>query len=513
MRSYARSSWDVVSASVSLVAFLTLLFFLLPISAFAATLAVTPASGNYSVGTTFTASIAVQSDGTPLNAVSGILSFPADELEVVALTKGGSIITLWIQEPSFSNTAGTIQFEGVVPSPGYSGVTGKVLGVTFRVKATGQSLLSFSAGSVLANDGEGTEILTAKKSTQLQLSPAVPVTLPTPSVTPPVAPAIYDVRGAASTPSKSIAAPEVTSTTHPGDLWSRLTTGVFAFRLTSDVTALRLLLDDKPTTVPVVTYVPPVATREIADLSEGVSYLHVQYKTAAGWGVVTHYKLQIDTTPPVGVTVSEVAPGAFALNATDTDSGIARYEVQIDGGEPRVFMDDGSHIYKTPALASGAHTILVRAIDAAGNLTETTHSFTMIGLKDVPSPIAQPAPDATDDSLLVTKGTLAIAILSVVTPLVALVLLLGWLLYLAWRALGGIQRKVEIEVTEARAAIHQSFAAMRTEFGTDIELLRKASVKRKLTREESKILKHLQQNIDAAEAAITKEVADIDARS
>ena len=137
----------------------------------------------------------------------------------------------------------------------------------------------------------------------------------------------------------------------------------------------------------------------------------------------------------------------------------------------------------------------------------------MIGLKDVPSPIVQPAPDATDDSLLVTKGTLAIAILSVVTPLVALVLLLGWLLYLAWRALGGIQRKVEIEVTEARGAIHQSFAAMRTEFETDIELLRKASVKRKLTREESKILKHLQQNIDAAEATITKEVADIDTRS
>ena len=54
---------------------------------------------------------------------------------------------------------------------------------------------------------------------------------------------------------------------------------------------------------------------------------------------------------------------------------------------------------------------------------------------------------------------------------------------------------------------------MRTEFGTDIELLRKASVKRKLTREESKILKHLQQNIDAAEATITKEVADIDTRS
>ena len=51
---------------------------------------------------------------------------------------------------------------------------------------------------------------------------------------------------------------------------------------------------------------------------------------------------------------------------------------------------------------------------------------------------------------------------------------------------------------------------MRAEFEQDIELLSKASVKRKLTREESKILKHLQNTIDTAETAITKEIADIE---
>ena len=66
-----------------------------------------------------------------MNAASGVISFPADKLEVVSLSKTGSVFTLWVQEPSFSNSAGTINFEGIVLNPGFIGAAGKTPTIKF----------------------------------------------------------------------------------------------------------------------------------------------------------------------------------------------------------------------------------------------------------------------------------------------------------------------------------------------------------------------------------------------
>lgn len=460
----------------------------------AASLAVTPAAGTHVVGSTFTTTVFAASDAPALNAVSGDISFPANLLEVVSLSKNQSIVSHWVKEPVFSNTAGTIQFEGVVLNPGYTGTAGRVLTVTFRVKNTGSADVAFITGSILANDGEGTEILKNRSTATYVLRPAETV-IPKPS-TP-------------ETPSSDAGVsqlPQVISETHPAGMWSALTDGSFSFALTPEIVALRLLVDAASTTVPTKTYVPPITTRTITGLDEGVSYLHVQYKTAAGWGEVLHYKLQIDTKAPAAFTVTEVTPGTFSVVAIDELSGIARYDMILDGGAAIPFTDDGSHTFTVPTMSPGVHTLLVRAFDAAGNTTDSSATFTVAA---PPVAIATPAP-VVSDSPLISNGTFAIAILSVVTPLVALILLLGWLLHVAWRALGGMQRKIAREVAEAEAIVHQVFVTMRTDFEVDIETLRKASVKRKLTREESKILKHLQRNLDQAEASINKEMDDIE---
>lgn len=467
----------------------------------AASLAVSPASGSASVGGTINVILSAASDATALNAVSGTLSFPSNVLEVVSLSKSQSMLSLWVKDPTFSNVAGTIQFEGVVPNPGYIGTDGRVLMVTFKVKAAGTANLSYTAGSILANDGDGTEVLTSKSGATYTL---VPGAVPAPTTTTPP-----DTTAPTKTTAPDEVVPQVSSETHPDGTWSRLTAGTFNFVIPNTVTALRLLADSKATTVPTVTYVPPVTTRDIKDLPEGVSYFHVQYKTATGWGQVVHYKLQIDTTAPTTFTIREVTPGVFTFVSNDALSGIARYDIQIDGGAVNAFTDDGSHTFTAPSLTPGQHTLLVRAVDAAGNTTDSTLTFTTVAAEVVPPPPPVAAP-ALSDSILLTKGTFAITILSVVTPLIALVLLLAWLLYLAWRTLGGIKRKIDLEIAEARTAVHQSFMVMRTEFAQDVEVLRKASVKRKLTREESKILKHLQGTLDTAESAIAKEITDIE---
>lgn len=148
----------------------------LPGVARAASLYLSPSTGSYNVGKTFSVSVYVSSADEAMNAASGVISFPSDKLEVISLSKSGSIFSLWVQEPSFSNIFGTINFEGIVLNPGFTGARGKIISVNFRAKAAGSASLNFSSGSVLANDGKGTNILTDMRGGTYTLITQLPST-------------------------------------------------------------------------------------------------------------------------------------------------------------------------------------------------------------------------------------------------------------------------------------------------------------------------------------------------
>ena len=140
------------------------------------------------VGQTTTVNVFVSTDQA-MNAASGIVSFPSATLEVVSVSKTNSIATLWIQDPSFSNIAGTVSFEGVVLNPGFTGASGRFITITFRGKSEGTAPLSFLSGSVLANDGQGTELLTGTSGanivvTQRTTLPPAPTPAPAPTAAP-----------------------------------------------------------------------------------------------------------------------------------------------------------------------------------------------------------------------------------------------------------------------------------------------------------------------------------------
>lgn len=175
-----------------------LLAFALP--AHAATLSFTNPPGT--VGQTLSVSVLVSAaSGESLNGVSARVNFPTDKLTLLSVSKAGSIITFWAEEPSFSNSAGTASLEGIVPNPGYSGQGGRVLTFVFQVKAPGTATLSFGNASVLANDGRGTNILSSASPRTLTLSPFIQTTPPK-----------KDVPAAAVKP-KPLAEPEVGATT------------------------------------------------------------------------------------------------------------------------------------------------------------------------------------------------------------------------------------------------------------------------------------------------------------
>jgi hypothetical protein len=160
------------------------------------------------------------------------------------------------------------------------------------------------------------------------------------------------------------------------------------------VTAAQLLVDKNPQAVPTMLYDPAIGEREVFDMADGVWYFHARLRNAAGWGAVSHFRFQIDTTKPSRFEITEVKrddltePKAkFIFDARDETSGIDHYEIQIDDQLLGAWRDDGSHRYETPALDPGRHVLIVKAVDKAGNSLTNSAAFTIQALK---------APEITD---------------------------------------------------------------------------------------------------------------------
>lgn len=150
----------------------------------AATLGTNPSSGSYTVGKTISVRVIVNSSGQSINAVAGAVTFSNDTLTLTGISKSGSIITLWAQEPTYSNSSGTASFQGVTLN-GYNGSSGTVVTLTFKAKAEGDATVSLSNAnsSVLLNDGQGTNVLTTTSGARFTIGKGA-TTLP-PVVTPP----------------------------------------------------------------------------------------------------------------------------------------------------------------------------------------------------------------------------------------------------------------------------------------------------------------------------------------
>ena len=139
---------------------------------------ITPTSRSYVVGDVFTVTLNVSTD-FPINAVEADLVYPADKLELVSFSKEDSIIDFWVNGPVVSRNSGDIYFAGVIPNPGYKGNGGSVLGLNFRVKSSGDAIISVSSGSVLANDSFGTQILSKVVGGRYRLELDVKIPEPT----------------------------------------------------------------------------------------------------------------------------------------------------------------------------------------------------------------------------------------------------------------------------------------------------------------------------------------------
>lgn len=378
-----------------LIAFASL--FILPKLSLAATLSVSPATGVYSAGSTFSARVIVNTTGQSINAAEGTLTFNPQELTVVSVDRAGSIFNLWVTEPAFSNTAGTINFSGGMPS-GYIGASGSIFNVTFRTKTANTARVSLADGSVLANDGKGTNVLTSMGGGTYTIQ--APSTSPTPEVIEYVAPA--------NTP----AAPKVSSGTHSdSSLWYTKKVADLSWDLPSGITSVRTLLDKSAASVPTKVYDNPIKNINLTDLPEGVSYFHVQFKNADGWGKITHYRIAVDSVKPESFEISLAEKSdlanpsqTLALNAKDETSGVNRYMVRVDNSDAYEYLDkEDSGLITLAALPPGYHSVSIEAFDKAGNSIIQNFSFTTTAFS---KPLFTEYPSELNENVIpVIRGT------------------------------------------------------------------------------------------------------------
>lgn len=351
------------------------LFFFWCGSASAATLGVTANTTVLSPGETTTLRIVVNTEGVAVNNAEAKLSFPSDVIEVVSTSKAGSILSLWVEDVSFSNSAGIITFNGGIPTPGYIGSQGLVVSVVVKAKKAGQAEFVFSNTAVRANDGLGTNVLTSQKGITLSV---VGVTVPSEPTTP------------QTDTSTSANALVIQSATHPSQTaWYANPEPEFSWTLPEGALEVRTLIGKNPLATPSVSYTPPISKKKVDELPDGTYYFALQVRTASGWGAISRYRVNIDTTPPKPFSITfphgntgwEPQPAVF-FNTTDNESGISHYEIKIGADDKplRNTPHADSNPYVLPARTPGNYTLLVTAIDNAGNVRTSSSEYTIEGI-------------------------------------------------------------------------------------------------------------------------------------
>ncbi len=371
----------------------------------AATLFASSPTTQVKSGDSFDVTVRVDSQGQSFNAAQATVQFPKDLLQIksVDFTSAASAFNFWVEEPTFSNTAGTLNFIGGATN-GLNGAAIPLLKITFVSKNSGNAVVSLNDGAITAADGSGTNILSSVQPVRIMVlttvlgaaqPSSVTTTTTTPVATPaapvislgPPPPPVEIVRKAeivSNLPSKPILNVPIYPDTSQ---WYNITTNFLVnWNLPADVAQVATAVSKDNNTTP-----QPSTSEKLFDskifgaLSDGTWYVHVRFKNNVGWGPTAHYRIAIDTVPPLSFKVdssdgfkTDAPQPTLSFKTSDGQSGISHYSIQIDNNAP--IAQEGTS-RTLPLQKPGKHTIIIKAVDKAGNDTEQ-----IVDLETVPLP-------------------------------------------------------------------------------------------------------------------------------
>ena len=347
--------------------------FSVPLLAKASVLYLLPPSQTIYQEDSFIVTAMIDTEGEGINTVEGYLGFPPDKLEVTDITRGGSILSLWVKEPSFSNQTGEINFIGGIPKGFYG--QGQLISVIFRVLPRIDPRLSASINfkensRVLLNDGKGTEA-------RLNFSEGN-----------------YEVI------ERPEGLPVISSQTHPDQnkwyqgttlslYWDLVEGAEYSWILSRDPLTGPDEIPDEPLPKEGVAFWMGAMEYDLKEEGDGIYYFHLREKRGIDaeqdaelrgrWGPKITFRAMIDATPPeeFELQITEIEGKKYLVFLTkDETSGVEYYEVaevrpiaklrEILSRETTLKWKRGKSPYllEDQSLRS---KILVKAIDKTGN--------------------------------------------------------------------------------------------------------------------------------------------------
>jgi hypothetical protein len=327
------------------------------VQAASASFYLSPSSNQVTVGSTVTAKVMISADSA-INAGEGSVSYSSDILNYQSVSTSGSVFSFWTVGPAGSATG--VSFGGGLANPGYSGSSGTVLTITWIARSAGTATISVSGSKILANDGSGTNINTGGSGGTITV----------------------DASQAGAKATSLDLTTSVGSSSHPNQaLWYNQKKADLSWSAKSAV-GYSFVIDQSVSTTPSTALVS--ATSKSFDIpSDGLWYFHIRAKFDSGFGPVTSFKIQVDTSPPDPFKISINQEGGttsptpvITFDAKDLLSGIDHYEAIIDGEAA----DPISSGDKLASQKPGDHKVTIRAFDKAGNGRDSEGTYRIEGI-------------------------------------------------------------------------------------------------------------------------------------
>jgi hypothetical protein len=386
--------------------------FLLPffvpnaVQAAGATLFLSPATGTYKVGGTFTVKMMVNSGGgVGVNAAEGVIKYDPSLITVTGLSDSGSIFKLWTTEPTYSNTAGTITFGGGSPGA-YIGNSGLIFSITFSAKKVGTADATIAGGIVLAADGKGTNVFSGygqgkyvieeKKQEEVEKPKPIETTEKPKDEPKGLLPPL----------------PDVNSPSHPdSNVWSRNNEPEFDWKILSDLTSVSYSINEKAESDPGPNPDGIIEQKKFDPIKDGEWYFHIKFQNRYGWGKVASRKFMVDATAPESFNIIVDNEGdntnptpKLRFKTKDLMSGLDYFDVVIDGQKTKTNIEEVSGgFYQPKPLAPGEHMIAIIATDKAANSASSSVEYIVEPLR---APIISDIPKVlSKKEQLIIRGT------------------------------------------------------------------------------------------------------------
>ena len=112
----------------------------------------------------------VDTAGETINAIAGTINFSNNNLKLVEISDGESVINFWLEKPKIDQEK--IAFSGVIPG-GYLGKKGKLFSLYFKTINHGSINFNADNFEILLSDGFGTKVPVSHNNLALEIKEGI----------------------------------------------------------------------------------------------------------------------------------------------------------------------------------------------------------------------------------------------------------------------------------------------------------------------------------------------------